>query len=322
MIHPPVMRTEKLSVEAPAKINLFLEVLGKRPNGYHDVRIILAPISLCDILVLENTGGVIETTTRGVGVPARDVRCFADPGINLATRAAVLLKKATGYSGGARIHIDKNIPVGGGLGGGSTDAAATLRGLNRLWRTGLSVKELSELGRGLGSDVPAMVYAGAVIVEGAGERVTRINPDRGTAGREWWLAVVNPGFGVDTGDIYARYSSSLTSPRGAFKSMVSAVETGDMELAARNLFNSLEKTIFTKYPLLAMIAEKLRETCALGVLACGSGASLFGLAHSESHARDIVENLGRVIGPWLWSAIAKVLPDGVTVAHGPLEARV
>ena len=322
MIHPPLMHLKRISVEAPAKINLFLEVFDKRVNGYHDIRSLIAPISLADDLVLEGTDGTVEVAVKVDGIPDDEVETLCGTANNLAGRAVHALKDATGYKGGARVSIEKKIPIGGGLGGGSTDAAATLKGLNDLWETGLSTAELADIGHHLGSDIPAMVYGKAVLVEGIGERVTCLNGSTNGCRREWWIVLVNPGFGVSTRDIYARYTSFLTSSQGAFKSMLSALETGDSELAAQNLFNSLEPVIYRKYPLLEMIAEKLREVGSCGVLPSGSGASLFGVARDEAHANDISQALGDAMGQQLWRRIAKVLPDGVTVAHGPLEARV
>jgi 4-diphosphocytidyl-2-C-methyl-D-erythritol kinase len=316
------MHSKRIAVEAPAKINLFLEVFDERENGYHDIRTLIVPISLADELTMELTDGAIEVSLAVEGVSSDEVDFLCGSANNLASRAATALKEATGFEGGARIEITKRIPIGGGLGGGSTDAAAALRGLNDLWQTGLSIEKLAEIGRGLGSDIPAMVYGSAVLVEGIGDRVTRLNGSVSDQAREWWIVLVNPGFGVCTGDIYSRYTSFLTSSQGAFKSMVSALETGDSQLAAQNLFNSLEPVVFAKYPLLEMIAEKLREAGSCGVMVSGSGASLFGLARDEAHAREISQALGDAMGPQLWQRIAKVLPDGVTVAHGPLEARV
>lgn len=322
MIDPRVMSANPFTIVASAKINLFLEVFLKRPDGYHDIRSLMVPVSLHDVLTLETTDGPIETTVEGVDIPAEDAACLAGSQDNLATQAAAALKKATGYSGGARIRIAKSIPVGGGLGGGSADAVATLKGLNQLWQTGLGYPDLLELCCELGSDIPAMLPGRAVIAGGRGDQVEELAVDQRSGGQDWWLVIANPGFAVATRGVYTHYSSVLTSARGQFNCIVSALKEGDIELAAGNLFNSLEETVFVKYPLLAMIAEGLREAGALGVMLCGSGASVFGLASSKPKACAIQDTIRRTVGSWLWVRVARTLPDSVTVAHGPLEARV
>ena len=325
MIHPRDMRSGRFTIKAPGKINLFLEVFGRRPDGYHDVKSLLAHVSLCDVLTLERTSGPIKTTMEfgdiplwsGLGQPLANKD-------NLATRSAMALRKATGYRGGARIHVAKHIPICGGLGGGSADAAATLRGLNRLWQTGLTTEDLCVIASKLGSDVPAMVHGGMVLLEGMGEIVEPVPVDRTRAGAGRDVVIVNPGFRVSTRDICDRYryKRSLTSARGQFRRMVRAAEKQDIETISRGLFNSLERIVFKKYPLIEVISEGLKKAGARGVLLSGSGASVFALADSKRHAGAIAAEIGRAMGPWLWVRVAKILPDGVTAAHGPLEARV
>jgi len=191
------MCIEGVAVKAPAKINLFLEVLGKRPDGYHEVRSIVVPVALFDDLTFESMDAGVETKVRGSGVQPADVKRLENSTGNLATDAGLVLKEATGYPGGVRIRIEKGIPICGGLGGGSADAAATLKGLNEMWRTGLGLRELSLLGQRLGSDIPAMLQGRAVVVRGRGERVTalRLNREKRRS-EDWWVVIVNPGFGA------------------------------------------------------------------------------------------------------------------------------
>jgi 4-diphosphocytidyl-2-C-methyl-D-erythritol kinase len=306
---------------APAKVNLFLEVLGKRPDGYHDLRSLVVPVSICDELVLETMEAGIEVRCTGEELPAGSREGLPEPADNLAVRAACLLGEAAGSRGGVRIHIRKHIPVGGGLGGGSADAAATLVGLNRLWKTGLTTEQLMELGARLGSDIPAMVFGRAVRMEGRGERVSPVDC-RWPAGVAWWLVVVNPGFSVPTRDVYARFRTRLTSSEETYRKATFALERGDVGLASASLHNSLEATVFAKYPLLKMVADKLKAAGALGVLLSGSGASVFAVAAGHDQALAIEEQVRCDAGSWLWTRVAQVLPDGVMVAHGPLEARV
>jgi 4-diphosphocytidyl-2-C-methyl-D-erythritol kinase len=312
------MSTETYELLAPAKINLYLEVLGRRDNGYHDIRSVLVPISLYDRITIEETKGPISTKIKKTSAIGAEQLNLARAGDNLATKAAALLKRETGCPNGAQIYLEKNIPVGGGLGGGSSDAAVVLKALNELWNTGVSLEKLKEMGARLGCDVPALVQGGAVCMEGLGEKVTPIPVVNGKDG--WWLAVVNPGFSVSTRDVYSRYRSSLTCEESAFNNIRFALKDGNLEKVARFLFNSLEETVFRKYPLIEILAEALKKAGATGVLLSGSGSSVFGLARDKQHAQSIIDHVQKELGSPVWSAIVRMLPDGVMVAHGPLEA--
>lgn len=304
---------DRIVVKANAKINLFLEVIGKRPDGYHDLRSVVAPVDVSDSITLERIDSAIE-----LSMDCSPLRCSAtdnDCGWfapvseveNIAYKAAVLLKKSSKSPYGVKIGIKKCIPIGGGLGGGSSDAAAVLNGLNELWGAGMSVSELMSIGSELGSDVPAFVHGGMVLIEGVGERVTPLKISVG--GREgWWLVLLNPGFPVMTGDIYSRYSPSLTSGSIPFSNMVCAVEKGDLRLAADSLYNSLQETVFRKYPLIAMVAEGLEKAGAAGVLLSGSGASVFGLAKDEDDAHRVAGAVEGVLGFAVWHKVARTCP--------------
>ena len=312
---------ETLSIQAPAKVNLFLEILGKRRDGYHDLRSLVVPVSLYDTLTLEATSNSVEVYCGCEGLLQAGREGLPEGDDNLAARAARVLKRAAGYPGGARIRIVKRIPIGGGLGGGSADAAATLNGLNRLWGTGLTTEQLMGLGAEIGSDIPAMVCGRAVCMEGRGERVHEV-ACVWPPGTSWWLMLANPGFNVPTRDVYKRFRTGLTSSGETFKNATFAMERGDVALAAASLHNSLEATVFAKYPLLGIVAEKLKAAGGLGVLLSGSGASVFAVAGGHDQALAIEEQVRHDAGSWLWTRVANILPDGVMVAHGPLEARV
>ena len=312
---------DSLLIKTPAKINLYLGVLGKRDNGYHDIESVLVPVSLFDRMLIEKTSGSIDLVLEETSsVPVDDIK-NAGATENLVVKAACVLKAETGYKGGARIRLEKNIPIGGGLGGGSADAAGILIGLNQLWDTGLSREKLIEMGGRLGCDVPALVHGGPVLMEGLGEKVSRLSIAKGDKS-VLWLVLVNPGFGVSTGDIYSRYSLSLTSNQNPIKHLISALEEGDKNRADKCLFNALQDTVFRKYPLIEIVAENIRKAGASGVLLSGSGASVFGMAQSEKDANEIRERVRQLPGCSVWSRAVRILPDGVMVAHGPLEARV
>jgi 4-diphosphocytidyl-2-C-methyl-D-erythritol kinase len=311
--------TERMvQVKTPAKVNLYLEVIGRRADGYHDIRSLVVPVALWDGLTLTaQEEGIALILARTDGVDAAELAALP-PGGNLAVRAAAALREATGYRGGARIVLEKHIPIGGGLGGGSADAAGVLAGLNALWDTGLNGDALAALGAGLGCDVPALVYGGLVLMEGRGERITRA-PVRAAA---LHMVLVNPGFAVSTRDIYARYRAPLTSTAPGSINLISALEGGNVSAVGRGLYNGLQDTVFRKYPLIEQTADALREAGAIGVVLCGSGASVLGLARDRADARRIAASVRSRSDMSVWVQAVETLPDGVMVAHGPLEARV
>jgi 4-diphosphocytidyl-2-C-methyl-D-erythritol kinase len=312
-----------IRVEARAKINFFLEVLGRRPDGYHDLRSLMAPVSLADEMTFElRPDDSVETTMDLSELPEIVGVSVAESDDNLTTRAARLLQRETGCRKGVGIRIRKRIPIGGGLGGGSADAAATLRTLNRLWELNLPRARLMELAAGLGSDIPALVQGGVVSIEGVGDRVAPLEAPGGPDPDPWWMVIVNPGFSTSTRDIYERYRTCLTSDPESYNNMRSALLTGNVRLAAKHLFNSLEATVFDKYPLARILVARLREAGALGVMVSGSGSSIFALAGGEGHARELEQALRKVSEGAFWSRVAKTMPDSVMAAHDPLEVRV
>ncbi len=313
MIIPRGMSTRHSSVvvHAPAKINLCLEILGTRDDGYHELRSVMTPLALRDELVLTARPEGISTRVTGDGV---DCSGLDGPVDNLATQAAERLQRQYRVEGGAKIAIRKRIPIGGGLGGGSADAAGTLVGLNVLWGLGASRDELASLGSEIGCDVPGLVYGAPVEVAGAGERVKPLCRPGGPAGEGFWLVLANPGFAVSTREIYAECDGILTGPPDTYINVVSSVREGRVDKAADWLFNGLQSIVFERYPATAEVGRTLHSAGALGVLLSGSGATVFGLARNEAHARQIRSALPGS----LWSAVTKTLPDGVMVAHGPL----
>jgi 4-diphosphocytidyl-2-C-methyl-D-erythritol kinase len=304
-------------VTTPAKVNLYLEIVGRRVDGYHDIRSLVMPVSVCDVLTLTAADGIETVLAVTERVDTAELAALA-AGENLTTHAAAALRDATGYRGGARIVLEKHIPVGGGLGGGSADAAGVLAGLNALWGTGLDTGALAALGASLGCDVPALVHGGLVLMEGRGERISRpaVRP------AALHLVLVNPGFSVSTRDIYARYRVPLTSFAPGSMNLVSALEGGDVSAVGRGLYNGLQDTVFRKYPLIEQTADALGEAGSIGVLLCGSGASVLGLARDRADARRVAASVRNRLEYPAWVQAVETLPDGVMVAHGPLEARV
>ncbi|HEV8584196.1 MAG TPA: 4-(cytidine 5'-diphospho)-2-C-methyl-D-erythritol kinase, partial [Methylomirabilota bacterium] len=197
-------RTRGLVLNAAGKVNLVLEVLGKRDDGYHELVTVMQAVDLSDRLTLEDADG-LELRSSAPGVPT--------DGRNLAMRAATALRDASGVGGGARITLDKRIPVAAGLGGGSTDAAAVLLGLNRLWKLRWPLARLDEVAAGLGMDVPFFLRGGTALATGRGERVEPLR------GRSLGLVLVNPRFAVSTAETYARVTPAMYTDGGHAKAL-------------------------------------------------------------------------------------------------------
>lgn len=292
-----------ITIEAPAKINLTLEVLGKRPDGYHELRSIVMPVSLADTLSLTTT--YAQTAMTLTVAPGVDLSKIGSVDRNLAVRAARLMQERYQVNAGARIHIHKRIPIGGGLGGGSADAAGVIRGLDKLWELGRPRDELVALGAELGSDIPALVHGGAVLMEGRGERVRGLFegdvPDRCEG---FWLVIANPGVMCPTPDVFKNYRGGLTVSPFILHNVTSSIRTSDVSAVADALYNGLQSGVFESYPCVAQTAARLQEAGCLGVLLSGSGASVFGLARDEVHGREI----GRKLGSGFWHVLARSCP--------------
>ncbi|MCY0896114.1 MAG: 4-(cytidine 5'-diphospho)-2-C-methyl-D-erythritol kinase [Alicyclobacillaceae bacterium] len=264
--------------QAYAKINLTLDVLGRRSDGYHEVDMVLQSVDLSDQIWLERLDGedqriVMESAATNIPLDGR----------NLAVAAAqVFFRKTDIHLGGVHIHLDKHIPVAAGLAGGSSDAAAVLRGLNRLYQVGLSMEDLAMLGAEVGSDVPFCVYGGCAVARGRGEQLTRV-----THGLRGWVVLLKPPLFVSTADVYqaltpARYSSVPTSD-----AMVEALQLGDISLVERRFFNGLQPVTLEMYPEVAVLKQRMEQVCGSRVFMSGSGPTLFVLAPTQASGQRI-----------------------------------
>jgi len=271
----------RVVVWAPAKVNLFLEVLGPRPDGYHEIATLLTSADLYDTLTLDldPSGGLSLISDRS------DLSVGPD---NLILWAANLLKTRSGCSKGAAIHLTKRIPWAAGLGGGSSDAAAALAGLNDLWELGLSKPELAALGAELGSDVPFFFYTPAAWCTGRGEVVTAI-----TLGRPLDFVLVCPEEGLSTTEVYRELRQSAVSSRQSAlvpsAELIEALAAGDVERIARGMFNRLEEAASKLCPTAAQWLRRLRQTEAAGCLLSGSGSCVFALCRDGSEALRVAE---------------------------------
>ncbi|MCA0170799.1 4-(cytidine 5'-diphospho)-2-C-methyl-D-erythritol kinase [Bacillus sp. RAR_GA_16] len=269
---------KKLSVKAPAKINLALDVLHKRPDGFHEVEMVMTNVDLADRLELTELRRneiIIESTS---GFVPDDQR-------NLAFQAAALLKKKFNIRQGIAIKIDKQIPVAAGLAGGSSDAAATLRGLNELWELGLTYDQLADIGSEIGSDVAFCVYGGTALAKGRGEIIQPIE-----APPPCWVILAKPSIGVSTAEVYRRLrTNEMNHPD--VKGMMQAIEDKNYEGICDLLGNVLEDVTLKLHPEVRQIKEKMESLGADGVLMSGSGPTVFGLTRHESRMQRIYNGL-------------------------------
>lgn len=292
---------KRVETHPPAKVNLTLELLGLRPDGYHALRSVLLPVSLREsVEVSSRDDDLVTCATTLDGVPFFDMDSVP-PGANLAEKAARALRERTGCSLGADIRIRKRVPVGAGLGGGSADAAGALHALNRLWGLGLSAAELAEIGATFASDVPAMTLGGAVLMEGRGERVRRLAVP--ASAPPIWLVVAFCGEPISTREVYGACPHVAEALDGVGDAMAEALARGDAQTAARLLFNGLQETVYARHPRTAAIAGALSRAGALATLLSGSGGAVFGLARDEAHARAIAGRLP----PDLWRTVVRGL---------------
>jgi 4-diphosphocytidyl-2-C-methyl-D-erythritol kinase len=263
---------------APAKLNLFLEILAKRPDGYHELETLMVAVSLYDTLVFrEEIGGDIQ-------LECTEPRLSTGPD-NLVCRAARLLQEQTGTKRGARIRLIKRIPTQAGLAGGSSDAAATLAGLNQLWRLGLPQDTLIALSGRLGSDVAFFFASPAAWCTGRGERVTPLVP-----GQRFWFVIVCPPFGLATADVYRNVQVPMLPRSG--REVCEALSAGAVDALGRQLFNRLQPVAEALRPEIAALAAHLAALEPAGQLMSGSGSSLFALCRHRDEARRLASALG------------------------------
>lgn len=256
-----------ITLKAPAKVNYLLDVIRRRPDGYHDLRMVMQRVNLCDDLTITLTG------TPGISVLCGKDDVPDGPG-NIAWKAANVLLELTDGSQGVKISIIKNIPVAAGLGGGSSDAASVLMGMNDLLELGLSDERLMEIGVKLGADVPFFIFKRTALAEGIGEALT-VMPEMPTA----WVLLVNPGVHVSTAWVYKNLQ--LTN-RGGLAKLPSLY--GSIMDICSIFANDLESVTIPAFPVIADIKNSMLRHGALGAMMSGSGPTVFGLYQDKETA--------------------------------------
>lgn len=267
-----------VSVEANAKINLTLDILGARPDGYHEVEMVMQSVRLFDMIH-------IKKQTKGISLRVDTTALSADE-TNLAWQAARIFMDVYKIQSGVSISVEKRIPIAAGLAGGSTDAAGVLIGMNQLFETGLSGKALCELGERIGSDVPFCVEGGTMLATGRGEILRRL-PDLPTL----YVVLAKPPISVSTAWAYNTYDRIGAVNHPDTKAMLAALSEGNVEKVAFELVNVLEEVTMREHPIIGEFRRVLMESGAMASLMSGSGPTIFGLTKSREKAEKAAQSL-------------------------------
>ncbi len=285
-----------LEKQSACKINLLLNVLGRRADGFHELETVLYPIPVFDRLAFTRAG-------QGIQLTCSDTRLPTDPR-NLVYRAATAFLEAAKIHDGVRLHLEKKIPLEAGLGGGSANAATTLLGLNELFGAPLPPDQLGTIASSLGSDVPFFLQTKPALATGRGEKIQPL--ECFTALRGASILLIHPGFGVATAWAYqqlARFPQALNGRPGRAQKLVSLLRTADLRTAAAGFYNALEAPALEKYPLLALFQEFLRANGAEATLMSGSGSTTFAVVRGLDAAAELAEKFKAKFGATNWVAV-------------------
>jgi len=289
----------RLTRRSPCKINLLLNILGRRPDGFHELETVFQPVNLWDVLEFERGRPGVVMTCNHPELPT--------DASNLVVRAARAFLAKVSLREGVRIHLEKKIPLAAGLGGGSGNAAATLLGLNELFGGPLAMPQLQLVATQLGSDVPFFLQPKPALGIGRGERIEPLDffPALGGA----FVLLIHPGFGVSTAWAYqqlARFPAALHGQPGRAQRLVELLQSADLTTAGPAFYNSLEAPVFEKYPLLAMFQEQLREQGAGATLMSGSGSTTFALAADRPAGEALRDRFQAKFGESHWTAVVGI----------------
>ena len=272
---------KELTVQAAAKVNLYLDILGRRSDGYHEIESIIQSVKLYDKIIL-------RPRRRGIKIACTHPQVPLDEG-NICYRAVEILSTVLGMKQGLEIEIQKNIPVGSGLGGASADAAAALIGTRKLFKMDIPFSDLSKLALELGSDVPFCLTGGTALVRGRGEKIMPL-----PLLKDGWFILVDPGMSISTSWVYSTLKGELTTKRLNTKLIKELMKKeGIRGVSKFPLYNKLEEVVIERFPTLRDIKAKLIEAGAIGALMTGSGSTIFAVAEDEERAKSILDRLGR-----------------------------
>lgn len=265
-------------IKAYAKINLGLDVVRKLENGYHEVKMVMQTVGIYDVLEFERAeSGIVITTDSGELPTGED---------NLIYKAAKLMIETYRITEGVKIHLEKHIPIAAGMAGGSTDAAATLKGMNRLFDLGCTLRDLMELGVKIGADVPYCVMGGTALAEGIGEKLTPLAP-----APDCYVLVAKPDINVSTKYVYEHLDAQEIVKHPDIDGMVEAIAEESLQGILDRMENVLETVTVSAYPVIQTIKDRMKELGAINSLMSGSGPTVFGIFVEKDMARRAYDKL-------------------------------
>ena len=289
----------RLDKKSPCKVNLILNILGQRADGFHELETVMQPVNICDAMTFERAGVGLQLTCSHPELPT-DAK-------NLVHRAATSFLATAKISDGVKIHLQKNLPLAGGIGGGSANAAVTFSALNELFGSPLPLAKLHELAAALGSDVPFFLYDKPALATGRGEKVRTLKNFSALKGRAFFL--VHPGFGISTPWSYqnlARFPKDQNGTPGRAEKLVAVLQENNWPAIADGIYNSLEAPAFDKFPVLQLYKKFLRENGALVSLMSGSGSTTFAIAENLAAADALAEKFKSQFGDKGWAATVAI----------------
>jgi 4-diphosphocytidyl-2-C-methyl-D-erythritol kinase len=287
--------TMPLQKKSPCKVNLLLNILGRRPDGFHELETVMQPVNFCDELVFERGGYGIQLSCSDKTLPA-DSR-------NLVFRAAENFLAAAKITDGVKIHLEKKIPLAAGLGGGSGNASTTLLALNELFGQPLATEKIYEIASALGSDTPFFLQNKPAFATGRGEKIQPLENFAALRGKAFLL--IHPGFGISTPWAYqnlSRFPKALNGEKGRAQKLISRLQTNDWSAVADGFYNSLEAPALEKFPILELFQKFLRANGALAALMSGSGSTTFAIVENISAGESLLEKFKSKFGENCWTA--------------------
>lgn len=290
---------------SPCKVNLVLNILGKRADGFHELETVMHPVAFYDHLTFNRNGNGRDGNTNGINLICNDPALPTDK-TNLVYRAAEMFLQTAGIKDGVAIHLEKRIPMAAGLGGGSGNAATTLLGLNELFGSPLGSDKLNQIATNLGSDVAFFLQNGPALATGRGEQIKSLAASPALQGAAFLL--IHPGFGIATAWAYqqlARFHEALNGRRGRAEQFIAALNrpAADLSEVCKLLYNSLEAPALEKYPLLRLFQDFLRSNGVAGSLMSGSGSTTFAIVRDQTAAEELAERFRGRFGMKNWIAV-------------------
>ncbi len=267
----------EISLKAYAKLNLSLDVCGRLDNGYHEVDMLMVTCDLCDEIIIKKADSIV------LNCNIKTLSCGED---NIMVKAARLFFDYTKINAGCEIKLEKRIPIAAGMAGGSTDAAAVLKGLNKLYNTKLTIDELCDLGVKLGADVPYCIHSKTMRSQGIGEKLEYIGEIKNA-----YVVLVKTKQGLSTAEIYKAVDEHQNLVKPDTELLINCIKEGNIKGLAKNMCNVMEQVSIKKIPEISKIKESLKELGAMGVLMSGSGPTVFGIFESREKADYVAENI-------------------------------